>query len=123
MRQTLLLAAALAVTCAACADPAATSDSGAITPPTTAGSSPAEATTPPSDLQPVDQVAGLVVRGGAGPCYGVADDDGRLYAVYSPSAGTLARGTTVLVKTAPSPSDVDCGEGVPVTGVRVEVVR
>jgi hypothetical protein len=71
----------------------------------------------------VHLVAGLVVRGGSGPCYGVEDDDGRLYAVYSPSAGTLARGTPVVVKTAPPPMDMDCGEGVPVTGVRVDVVR
>lgn len=123
VRRILLIAAALALTCGACADRDVVRDSGAsTTPPPATGSSPAEAPSTPSDLQPVDLVAGLVVRGGAGPCYGVEDDDGRLYAVYSPSAGTLARGTPVLVKTAPPPADMDCGEGVPVTGVRVDVV-
>ena len=124
MRRTLLIAAALALTCGACGDHDVARDSGAATtPPPTAGSSPADAPSTPSDLQPVDLVTGLVVRGGAGPCYGVEDDEGRVYAVYSPSAGTLARGTRVVVKTASPPTAIDCGEGVPVTGVRVDVVR
>ena len=56
----------------------------------------------PSDPQPVDLVAGRVVRGGAGPCYGVRTDDGKLYAVHSTSAGELEVGTTVLVKLGPA---------------------
>ncbi len=56
----------------------------------------------PSDPQPVDLVAGRVVRGGAGPCYGVKTDDGKLYAVHSTSAGELEVGTTVLVKLGPA---------------------
>ena len=49
----------------------------------------------PTDPQPEGVVAGQVVRGGAGPCYGVETDDGRLYAVHSASAGELEVGTTV----------------------------
>ena len=124
VRRILLIAAALALTCGACADADVARDRRATTTqPPAARSSPAKAPSTPSDLQPVALVAGLVVRGGAGPCYGVEDDEGRLYAVYSESAGTLARGTPVLVKTAPPPAAMDCGEGVPVTGVRVNVVH
>ena len=71
----------------------------------------------PSDPQPVDLVAGRVVRGGAGPCYGVRTDDGKLYAVHSTSAGELEVGTTVLVKLGPALPEVDCGPGEPVTSV------
>ncbi len=85
-------------------------------------SSPPMSTTPPSDPQPQGVVAGRVVRGGSGPCYGVETDDGRLYAVHSPSAGELAAGTTVLVKIGPTAPDVDCGDGEPVTGLHIDVV-
>ena len=76
----------------------------------------------PSDPQPVDQVAGRVVRGGAGPCYGVETDDGKLYAVHSPSSGELEVGTTVLVKLGPTGPDVNCGDGEPVTASRIDIV-
>ena len=84
--------------------------------------SPMEPPSTPSDPQPVDQVAGRVVRGGAGPCYGVETDDGKLYAVHSPSTGELEVGTTVLVKLGPNLPDVDCGDGEPVTASRIDVV-
>ena len=76
----------------------------------------------PSDPQPHDRVAGRVVRGGAGPCYGVETDDGKLYAVHSTSAGELAVGTTVLVKLGSTVPDVDCGPGEPVSALRIDVV-
>lgn len=78
---------------------------------------------PPSDPQPVDIVVGRVVRGGSGPCYGVENDDGMLYAVYSPDAGDLAVGTTVMVKTKPLLLKIYCGEGQHVAAVSVEIVR
>ena len=59
------------------------------TPPPTL-QSPMEPPSTPSDPQPHNLVAGQVVRGGAGPCYGVVTDDGKLYAVHSTSAGELA---------------------------------
>ncbi len=76
----------------------------------------------PSDPQPVDLVAGRVVRGGAGPCYGVRTDDGKLYAVHSTSAGELEVGTTVLVKLGQSLPEVDCGPGEPISAWRIDVV-
>jgi hypothetical protein len=76
----------------------------------------------PSDPQPVDLVAGRVVRGGAGPCYGVRTDDGKLYAVHSTSSGELEVGTTVLVKLGPALPEVDCGPGEPISALRIDVV-
>ena len=105
-------------------DPAGSSTSStpmSTTPPPTQ-QSPMEPPSTPSDPQPHDLIAGQVVRGGAGPCYGVVTDDGRLYAVHSTSAGELAVGTTVLVKLAPTVTDVDCGPGEPVTASSIDVV-
>ncbi len=76
----------------------------------------------PSDPQPQGVVAGQVVRGGAGPCYGVETDEGLLYAVYSTAAGELEVGTTVLVKLGQSVPKIDCGPGEPVTGLRIDLV-
>ena len=66
-------------------------------------------------------MAGQVVRGGAGPSYGVVTDD---EAVRRPQhvPRELAVGTTVLVKIAPSAADVDCGPGEPVTALRIDVM-
>ena len=63
-----------------------------------------------------------MVRGGAGPCYGVETDDGKLYAVHSPSAGEMEVGTTVLLKLRPAVADVDCGPGEPISASRIDVV-
>jgi hypothetical protein len=132
VRGVLGLVIAAVVTLSACGDDTAsdsdaTSASPAASPtasPTTSTAEPpsGSTTTPPSDPQPVGVVAGQVVRGGSGPCYGVVTDDGRLYSVHSPGAGDLAVGTTVLVKLGPSAPEVDCGEGEPVTGLRIDVV-
>ena len=65
---------------------------------------------------------GRVVSGGSGPCYRVETDDGKLYAVHSTTAGELAVGTTVRVTTGPPPIDVDCGDGKPVTGKRIDII-
>ena len=78
---------------------------------------------PPTDPQPVDVIVGRVVRGGDGPCYGVETDDGDIYAVYSTTAGNLAVGTTVRVKTKPLLIKIYCGEGKHVAAVSVEIVR
>ena len=76
----------------------------------------------PTDPRPRDLVVGRVISGSAGPCYGVETDNGKVYAVYSTTAGELAVGTTVRVTTGPPPTDVDCGDGEPVTGKRIDVV-
>ena len=49
-------------------------------------------------------------------------DDGQLYAVHSPGPATCAVGTTVLVKLGQSAPEVDCGDGEPVTALRIDVV-
>lgn len=110
------------------ADPPATPEASvtsstpmSTTPPPTQ-QSPMEPPSTPSDPKPHDVVAGHVVRGGAGPCFGVVTDDGKLYAVHSPSTGELAVGTTVLVKIGPAVADVDCGPGEPITASRIDVV-
>jgi hypothetical protein len=77
----------------------------------------------PTDQRRHDRVVGRVVSGGSGPCYGVETDDGKLYAVHSPTAGELAVGTTVRVTIGPAPTDVDCGDGQPVSGKRIDIVR
>jgi len=76
----------------------------------------------PTDARPRHLVVGRVVSGGSGPCYGVETDDGKLYAVHSTTAGVLTVGTTVRVTTGPPPTDVDCGDGQPVSGTRIDVV-
>jgi hypothetical protein len=91
-------------------------------PPPPASAVPSAKVSPPSDLQPTGVVVGRIVRGGSGPCYGVETDDGKLYAVYSTKAGTLAVGTNVRIKTAPLLLKIYCGEGEHVSGVSVEVV-
>jgi hypothetical protein len=91
------------------------------TPPPTQ-QSPMEPPSTPTDPQPQNVVAGRVVRSDAGPCFGVETDDGKLYAVYSPSSGALPVGTTVLVKIGPAASDWECGPGEPITASRIDVV-
>jgi hypothetical protein len=91
------------------------------TPPPTQPS-PMEPPSTPTDPQPQGVVAGRVVRGGGGPCYGVETDDGKLYAVYNTSAGELAAGTTVLVKIGRDVADVDCGPGETISASRIDVV-
>ena len=83
---------------------------------------PSEPPKSPTDSRPRDLLVGRVVSGGSGPCYGVETDEGKVYAVYSTTAGELPIGTTVRVTTGPPPSDVDCGDGTPVTGKRIDIV-
>ncbi len=112
---------AAVVTLSACGDDTA-SDSASTSSPSAGATPSSSVSTPPSDPQPQSLVAGRIVRGGAGPCYGVETDDGLLYAVHSPSAGRLEVGTTVLVKLGPSVSDVNCGPGERVSALRIDVV-
>ncbi len=103
-------------------EPPSTSSTPLSTTPPPTQPSPAQPPSTPSDPQPVDVVAGRVVRGGAGPCYGVQTDDGKLYAVHSASAGELAVGTTVLVKIGSAAADIYCGPGEPISASRIDVV-
>jgi len=123
MRGVLGLAIAAVLTLSACgADTASDSEPAADPSVSTTPSPSGSVSTPPSDPQPEGVVAGRVVRGGSGPCYGVETDDGTLYAVHSPATGDLAVGTTVLVKTGPPPPGMDCGPGERVSALSVEIV-
>ncbi|MFB9237006.1 hypothetical protein ACFFWC_15820 [Plantactinospora siamensis] len=65
----------------------------------------------PTDQVRTDVIGGWITRGGSGPCYGLVDDNGVEYALYGPTAGALAKGTRVVVRTAPTTAKVDCGPG------------
>jgi hypothetical protein len=103
--------------------PATPSDRPTSSIPPAAPESPSQPPTTPSDPSPRDLIAGRVVRGGSGPCYGVETDDGTLYAVHSGTHEDLAVGTTVRVKISATPSGVDCGAGRPVDASWIEIVR
>ena len=92
------------------------------TPPPTI-KTPTEPPKSPSDLYPTDRFVGRVISGGSGPCYDVETDEGKLYAVHSPTTGELAVGTTVRVKISPTPSATDCPGGQPVNAAFIEVVQ
>nr|MDT0660083.1 DUF5818 domain-containing protein [Micromonospora sp. DSM 115978] len=76
----------------------------------------------PTDNQPTDRIAGRIVRGGGGPCYGLVTDDGTTYALHGPDVGPLEVGSYVRVTVAPLLLRIDCGAGVPRSIVTVEPV-
>ncbi|BEL10341.1 hypothetical protein Q0Z83_085320 [Actinoplanes sichuanensis] len=66
----------------------------------------------PTDQQPnTGWVAGMVTRGGKGPCYGLIADDGQRYALYSTAGIELAQGSRVKVKLETTPLRIYCGPG------------
>jgi hypothetical protein len=56
-------------------------------------------------------VVGVITRGGSGPCYGLAAEDGKTYAMHSTEGITLTRNTHVRVRVIPSRLRISCGEG------------
>ncbi|MBY8871875.1 hypothetical protein K7640_08485 [Micromonospora sp. PLK6-60] len=67
----------------------------------------------PTDNRPRDLIAGRIVRGGSGPCYGLVDENDREYALHGPDAGELPIGAFVTLRVAPRTDGVDCGPGIP----------
>jgi hypothetical protein len=66
----------------------------------------------PTDKQPsTGWVAGMVTRGGKGPCYGLIADDGQRYALYSTAGTELTQGDRVKVQLETSPLRIYCGPG------------
>jgi hypothetical protein len=66
----------------------------------------------PTDKQPsTGWVAGMVTRGGTGPCYGLIADDGNRYALYSTAGIDLKQGDRVKVQLEASPLRIYCGPG------------
>ena len=77
----------------------------------------------PTDLVPVNVILGRVTRGGSGPCYGVVDDDGIEYAVFSTAGVALAEGATVRIRYWPLKRAIDCGAGRPVHASKIEILN
>ncbi|PRX12909.1 hypothetical protein [Actinoplanes italicus] len=66
----------------------------------------------PTDKQPsTGWVAGMVTRGGTGPCYGLIADDGNRYALYSTAGIDLKQGDRVKVQVEATPLRIYCGPG------------
>lgn len=66
----------------------------------------------PTDQQPsTGWVAGMVTRGGTGPCYGLIADDGQRYALYSTAGTELVQGSRVKVKLETTMLRIYCGPG------------
>lgn len=72
---------------------------------------PAKPPKKPTDLVPTDLIVGRVTRGGSGPCYGVVDQDGIEYAVYSTAGLSLGEGATVRIRFQQLKRTIDCGAG------------
>jgi hypothetical protein len=56
-------------------------------------------------------VVGVITRGGTGPCYGLAAEDGKTYALHSTEGITLTKNAHVRVKVIASRLRISCGEG------------
>lgn len=67
-------------------------------------------------------VAGRIVRGGSGPCYGLETDDGTQHALYSADGLTLEEGAVVRVRIEPLLIRIYCGPGHHVKIVKVAPV-
>ncbi|MFD6264985.1 hypothetical protein ACGF5H_01390 [Micromonospora chalcea] len=67
----------------------------------------------PTDNRPAGVVAGWIIRGGSGPCYGLMDENGTEYAVYGPNTGELRKGDFVSLRLTARDRSVDCGPGIP----------
>ncbi len=72
---------------------------------------PTRGTTGPSDELTGLWVIGTVTRGGTGPCYGLATDDGRELALYANGAGSLIEGDRIRARVIVPVQPADCGSG------------
>jgi hypothetical protein len=66
---------------------------------------------PTDRIKKTDTVAGMVTKGGSGPCYGIMTDDGTQYALHSTAKLQLPKGKYVKVRAVPSASRIYCGPG------------
>ncbi|MEV6600359.1 hypothetical protein AB0M36_26445 [Actinoplanes sp. NPDC051346] len=76
--------------------------------------------TPTDIIKSPGWTEGWITRGGTGPCYGLADVDGKPYAVYSDAGTPLMKGAHVRVRLVPSELRINCGEG---TQMQMEAVE
>jgi hypothetical protein len=106
----------------------ATSSSPA-TPPSSERPLPTITLTDKPPREPTDQlpstgwVAGMVTRGGTGPCYGLIADDGNRYALYSTAGIDLKQGARVKVQLEASPLRIYCGPGDLMAMTDVETIK
>lgn len=78
----------------------------------------------PTDQQPnTGWVAGMVTRGGKGPCYGIIADDGQRYALYSTTGVELAQGTRVKVNLETTLLRIYCGPGTLMAMTEAEPIK
>ena len=63
---------------------------------------------------------GYITRGGSGPCYGLADLDGKPYAMYSDAGTPLMKGDHIRAELVPATLRINCGEGTPMQMEAVE---
>ncbi|WP_436524636.1 hypothetical protein [Actinoplanes sp. HUAS TT8] len=66
---------------------------------------------PTDNLPETGWVAGMVTRGGSGPCYGLTADDGTRYALYNADGITLKDKARVKVKLETTLLKIYCGPG------------
>ncbi|MEV6305123.1 hypothetical protein AB0M02_37320 [Actinoplanes sp. NPDC051861] len=66
---------------------------------------------PTDNLPSTGWVAGMVTRGGKGPCYGLVADDGTQYALYSTAGTELTKGDRVKVNLETTLLRIYCGPG------------
>ena len=79
--------------------------------------------TPTDKIESPGWTEGWITRGGTGPCYGLADLDGKPYAVYSDAGTDLKKGDYVRARLVPARLRINCGEGTPVQMQAVERIR
>jgi hypothetical protein len=78
----------------------------------------------PTDQQPnTGWVAGMVTRGGKGPCYGIIADDGQKYALYSTAGADLPQGARVKVKLETTMLRIYCGPGTLMAMTEAELIK
>ncbi|MDI6100604.1 hypothetical protein QLQ12_18505 [Actinoplanes sp. NEAU-A12] len=78
----------------------------------------------PTDQKPnTGWVAGMVTRGGKGPCYGLVADDGQKYALYSTTGVELAQGARVKVKLETTMLRIYCGPGALMAMTEAELIK
>ncbi|MBW6437710.1 hypothetical protein KZ829_28640 [Actinoplanes hulinensis] len=78
----------------------------------------------PTDPQPsTGWLAGMVTRGGKGPCYGMIADDGQRYALYSTAGVELAKGDRINARLETTMLRIYCGPGTLMAMTEVERIK
>jgi len=79
--------------------------------------------TPTDKIESPGWTEGWITRGGAGPCYGLVDNDGKPYAIYSDAGTELKKGEYVRARLVPARLRISCGEGAQMQMQAVERIR